>query len=266
MTKTLQDFYNDLGFRESSGNYKTVNHYGFAGKYQMGEAALADAGYYKKKSQNYNNDWKGQFTGKDGVYSLNDFLENKQAQENANHTFKKTQWRQLKSYGLDKYLGKTINGNEITASGILAAAHLKGPGNVQEYLKSNGRNNPKDRLNTSVEDYIKKFSGYDVSEITGIKENLNYNLVKNIFNFDEYISGQKTDYNKLVKPLQTYLYTVEAIKNMPNEEFSKNWNNIVKQMKTVGVPREKDLKQKNYTTPKNSHWVTINGNHVLIED
>ena len=37
-------------------------------------------------------------------------------------------------------------------------------------------------------------------------------------------------------------------------------------MKTVGVPREKELKQKNYTTPKNSHWVTINGNHVLIED
>ena len=88
MTKTLNDFYNDLGARESGGNYSSVNKYGYVGKYQMGEAAMIDAGYYKKPSGKYNNDWSGQFTGKDGVYSVQDFLKNKQAQENAQKPLK----------------------------------------------------------------------------------------------------------------------------------------------------------------------------------
>ena len=58
MGKTLDDFYNDLGARESGGNYKAVNTAGYIGKYQMGEAAMVDAGYYKRKpNNNYNNKW-----------------------------------------------------------------------------------------------------------------------------------------------------------------------------------------------------------------
>ena len=72
--KTLQQFLNDLGARESAGNYKAFNRYGYAGKYQMGEAALIDAGYYRKPSRRYNNDWSGEFLGKDGVKSIQDFL------------------------------------------------------------------------------------------------------------------------------------------------------------------------------------------------
>ena len=71
--KTLQQFLNDLGARESAGNYKAFNRYGYAGKYQMGEAALIDAGYYRKPSRRYNNDWSGEFLGKDGVKSIQDF-------------------------------------------------------------------------------------------------------------------------------------------------------------------------------------------------
>ena len=76
MLKTEDDFFEDLGKRESSGNYRAKNKQGFLGKYQMGEAAMVDAGYYKPK-RNYNNDWTGEFTGKDGVYSVEDFLNNK---------------------------------------------------------------------------------------------------------------------------------------------------------------------------------------------
>ncbi len=169
MSKTLNDFYNDLGARESGGDYTVVNRWGYVGKYQMGESAMVDAGYYIKPSRNYNNDWTGQFTGKDGVYSLDDFRKNKQAQENAQKSFKQAQWHQLKSLGLDKYVGKEINGVKITQSGLLAAAHLKGPRNVQKYLESSGKDIPKDKLGTSVEDYMSKFGGYDVSEITGLK-------------------------------------------------------------------------------------------------
>ena len=163
--KTFEQFLNDLGARESGGNYKAFNKYGYAGKYQMGESALVDAGYYKKPSGKYNNDWSGVFTGKDGVKSIQDFLNNSQAQENAQKKYKKRQWGYLKAVGADKYIGKTINGYIITASGLLAGAHLKGAGSVIKYLKSNGSLIEKDGFGTSVESYIKKFAGYDVSSV-----------------------------------------------------------------------------------------------------
>ena len=165
--KTLKDFLTDLGARESCGNYRAFNRFGYAGKYQMGEMALIDCGYYKKPSGNYNNDWSGEFLGKDGVFSIQDFLNNPSAQENAQIIFKKRQWGYLKALGAHKYLGQIINGYKITASGLLAGAHLKGAGAVISYLKSNGRNNSKDAFGTSIESYIKKFADYDVSEITG---------------------------------------------------------------------------------------------------
>ena len=165
--KTLQQFLNDLGARESAGNYKAFNCYGYAGKYQMGEAALIDAGYYRKPSRRYNNDWSGEFLGKDGVKSIQDFLNNPKAQENAQIIFKKKQWSYLKAIGAHNYLGLIINGFLITPSGLLAGAHLKGAGSVIEYLKSGGKYIGKDGFGTSVESYIKQFANYDVSEITG---------------------------------------------------------------------------------------------------
>ena len=165
MNKSCLQFLTDLGARESRGNYKIVNSSGYAGKYQMGEMALVDAGYYEKPSKKYNNDWSGRFTGKDGVYSLQDFLNSPRAQENAQIIFKKKQWGYLKNVGADKYIGKEINGYTITQSGLLAGAHLKGAGSVIDYLKSNGKINGKDGNGTSVESYMRQFAGYDVSDI-----------------------------------------------------------------------------------------------------
>ena len=162
--KTTQDFFDALGKRESGGNYKAFNKYGYAGKYQMGEAALIDAGYYEKRG-NYNNDWSGIFLGRDNVYSIKDFLNSPKAQENAQIAYKRRQWLYLKAVGADKFVGKFINGYTITPSGLLAGAHLKGAGGVIEYLKSDGKNNSKDAFGTSIESYIKNFGGYDVSSI-----------------------------------------------------------------------------------------------------
>ena len=163
--KTLQDFFNDLGKRESGGNYNAFNKYGYAGKYQMGEMALVDAGYYRKTSGKYNNDWKGKFTGKDGINSIQEFLKSPLAPENAQFAFKKRQWGYLKALGAHNYTGKVINGYTITPSGLLAGAHLKGAGSVIKYLKSNGKINEKDAFGTSVESYMKQFAGYDVSQL-----------------------------------------------------------------------------------------------------
>ena len=169
MTKTLDEFYTDLGIRESSGNYKAKNRYGYLGKYQMGESAMIDAGYYKKTSHNYNNDWSGQFTGKDGVYSVQDFLNNRQAQENAQKAFKQAQWRYLQNSGATKYLGQTINGIKITPAALLGGAHIGGHVKVGDYVRSAGKIDGKDANGVPVSEYMRKFQDYDVSGITGLK-------------------------------------------------------------------------------------------------
>lgn len=66
---------------------------------------------------------------------------------------------------INRSVGKTINGIKITESGILAAAHLSGAGNVKKYLRSNGSVRFNDAFGTTIESYLKKFGGYDVSNI-----------------------------------------------------------------------------------------------------
>jgi hypothetical protein len=67
---------------------------------------------------------------------------------------------------IQKYSGRIINGVEITESGLVAAAHLGGAGSVKKYLRSNGRNGFKDGFGTSLSSYIRKFSNYDISNIS----------------------------------------------------------------------------------------------------
>lgn len=153
MTKGLQDYYKDLGFSESSGKYNIENKYGYLGEYQMGASALQEAGYYvsKDKDDLRNNHWNGTFTGKDGVYSKKDYLNNSAAQENAVNNYNKSQWKQIKSYG------KII---------------------------------PHDANYTTIEERLYNFMDYNVSEITGIKhknydisaflEQRNKNILKNV--------------------------------------------------------------------------------------
>ena len=66
---------------------------------------------------------------------------------------------------IQRSLGKSMNGIKITESGILAAAHLSGAGNVKKFLRSNGAHNFSDAYGSSIKSYLKKFSGYDVSTI-----------------------------------------------------------------------------------------------------
>lgn len=164
--KSLEELLEEIGLRESGGNYSAVNKYGYLGKYQLGEGVLNDTGYYKGKSPGNTQEWRGQFTGKDNVYSKEDFLKNQQAQENAMKQNMQKQWNYVKTYGYDKHINSTINGIEITPSGLLAGVHLTGVGGVGDYLNSRGQKKVQDGFNTNVEEYLRKFGGYDVSEIT----------------------------------------------------------------------------------------------------
>lgn len=163
----IDDFLKALFAREAGGkDHTVVNYAGYICKYQFGEGALIDLGYYSADGTK-KNDWSGKWTGKNGVDSLREFLNSESAQDVAAKEWVALLCKRMRRFGLDAYIGKTIKGIEITDSGLIAGAHLKGFGTekypgVRHFLKSNGDNDPQDGLGTTVSHYIEHFAGYDV--------------------------------------------------------------------------------------------------------
>lgn len=161
MAKKFQDFLNALGQKESSGSYTTVNRANYLGKYQFGEAALTDAGFYKTDSTPKTNDWQSKsWTGKMGITSKAAFLASPAAQEAAIQTLMDKQHTYIKD--ILQYDGQTLNGVALTVSGMLAGAHLVGWSKVVDFVKGGCTGTPPvDGNKTSVVEYITKFGGYD---------------------------------------------------------------------------------------------------------
>jgi hypothetical protein len=132
-------FLDAVGFRESSGNYKAVNQFGYLGKYQFGRKTLDNLGY-----KNISN---------------RQFLSDPSIQEQAMEDLLVHNKKILRRY-IKKYEGKVINGVYITESGILAAAHLAGPGNVKKFFRKGYEF--KDGNGTKMTSYMKKFSNYQL--------------------------------------------------------------------------------------------------------
>ncbi len=177
---SYQKFKEKLSFVEASGFYNQENQFGYLGKYQMGKEALEAVGVYKRSAEEaaerrQNNNYRGKFTGKYGIYSKDDFLKNPAAQELISDEYKKVQWKEIKNKGLKKYIGKTIeyideNGQKqnikLSESGLLGGAHLCGTGSLRVFLRSGGKKIPKDGNGVPITRYIKMFNDYDVSCIT----------------------------------------------------------------------------------------------------
>jgi len=133
-------FLDEVGFRESSNNYKAVNQFGYLGKYQFGRKTLNAIGF--KDISNY------------------EFLSNPEIQEEAMLVLlqknKHTLRREIK-----KYVGETVNGIYITESGILAAAHLGGAGNVRKFFRKGYEF--EDGNGTKMTSYMVRFAGYNLN-------------------------------------------------------------------------------------------------------
>ena len=140
----LKRYLDAIGYSESRGNPKAYNRYGYIGKYQFGYAARRSCGYGNVKFKD--------FIRNASVWSEED-------QEAAMITLLSKNESHLESV-IQKYNGKKIKGVTITKSGILAAAHLAGAGGVKRYFR-NG-NNPRDAYGTGLEDYLLRFSGFNI--------------------------------------------------------------------------------------------------------
>ena len=145
--KCFVGFKEALAFKESRGNYFSVNTFGYMGKYQFGKNTLKLI----------------------GIYNTNNFLNTPELQEKAFiANVERNKW--ILRRDIKNFVGKNINGIHITESGILAAAHLAGPGSVKNYLRSYGAENFADAYGTTIEYYMKKFSGYDTSYLKANKK------------------------------------------------------------------------------------------------
>jgi Ca2+-binding RTX toxin-like protein len=156
---TYSDFFDTLGFRESSNRYDVVNIYGSLGRYQMGEAAFTDIGLYTPDANPYDNVYGGTFSGKYGVWSVADFLATPAAQDQAIRDYMALQFGYLKSVWA--YDGQTINGVAVTTSGMLAAAHILGWDGAAAWLNSGGDSVPADNFGTTIVEYATLMGGYD---------------------------------------------------------------------------------------------------------
>lgn len=136
-----------VAFKESQGNYFVVNTLGYLGKYQFGKGTLEMIGIYNPTA--FLNDPK---------------LQEKAFEANAS----RNKW--ILRRDIKRSVGKRINGVVVTESGILAAAHLAGPGSVKKYLRSGGKQGFADAYGSTVKYYMKRFAGYDVSSIEANKK------------------------------------------------------------------------------------------------
>ena len=136
--KTHNGFLHVVGHSESSNRYNVVNRLGYMGRYQFSYTTLKALGYNITRKE---------------------FLNNPDIQEEAMDRLLTENYKSLKKH-IDKYDGKVVHGIRITKSGILAAAHLGGAGNVSRWFRRG--TNFRDGNGTAITTYMKKFSNYNL--------------------------------------------------------------------------------------------------------
>ena len=192
-------FIQAVSYKESSADLKlSPNHKiniiasakksagGHRGFFQMGESALFETGYYlgdlgvdfrklnpEKERGKINtirstfgkNDWKGEWSGKNGIYSLNDFLTKPELQLMAVNDWINHLCKRMRMLDFNQYYGQIINGVEVTESGAIAGAHLMGEGGLATFLGSpqfQQKSAVSDANGTHISSYISMFGGFDL--------------------------------------------------------------------------------------------------------
>jgi hypothetical protein len=133
-----QMFLDAIGFKESGNRYDIVNKFGYMGRYQFGRGTLKGLGYKVTQEE---------------------FLTSPEIQERAMMDLLRHNKKKLQKY-IDQYEGEVVHGILITESGILAAAHLGGQGNVKKFFRRGKEF--KDGFGTSITSYMEMFGGYRI--------------------------------------------------------------------------------------------------------
>lgn len=147
---SLDSFLKDIAFKESSGNWKSINSLGYIGLYQFGGIALKEVGLDGKIDAE-------SFRNNPGIFPP-------EMQHEKMKELMSKNWYYMRKY--HDRVGTEVDGIPITKSGMIAAAHLVGAKSVRQYLKSNGKINRADANGVRVSDYMSKFKDYDLSNLS----------------------------------------------------------------------------------------------------
>lgn len=142
-------FLNAIAQRESSMNPNAINFIGAMGKYQFLQGTLNFLGFDTITVK--------RFTRNPGIFpaDMQDDVMLKLLNVN----------KKILLETISKHKSTVVKDFLVTESGILAAAHLAGAFGVKDYFNSNTLDNPSDANGTSLEDYLKRFSGYNLDFI-----------------------------------------------------------------------------------------------------
>lgn len=143
-----QAYINAIGQRESSNAYDAVNTLGYVGRFQFGAAALKDTGYISLDASNKNSSLNdpANWTVKDGINSLEDFLAAKEIQEKAMVLYTEKNYKYLLANG-----GISSNDDKKTIAGMLAGSHLLGAGGMKKWRRGSGG---RDAYGTTGDEYF----------------------------------------------------------------------------------------------------------------
>ena len=136
--KGMNEFLYAIGHQESGNRYFVVNRFGYMGKYQFGKSTLRTLKIKVTKEA---------------------FLNSPDLQEYAMQQNLLYNKKKLQKY-IDRFDGCLVDGILITESGILAAAHLGGPGSVKKYFRSGKI--AQDGNGVKITNYMRRFSGYEL--------------------------------------------------------------------------------------------------------
>lgn len=137
----LDKFMHQMSMVESNNTLRAVNRFGMMGKYQFSPRTLKGLGIDVSKEE---------------------FLTNENLQDSAMVSLMKQNRRALRHI-IQRYEGKIVNGVRITEAGILAGAHLVGPGGVLAFFyPEKYSHNTVDGNGVSVVYYMSKFANYEI--------------------------------------------------------------------------------------------------------
>ena len=171
-TGTYDQSFQAFAVRETGGgfgstqapNYQATNgnSYPALGAYQFDKLSLIATGYYRDDGALSDANWNDAFfTGKNGISSQQDFLNSPAVQDQAARDWTNTVgWSSIKDYGLQSYIGQTVDGIRITAAGLLGGTSLLGPDALKQFLNSGGRSDLTDGYGTPISNYVAGFAGF----------------------------------------------------------------------------------------------------------
>ena len=217
---------------------------------------VTDEDFIKVKEEN----------GKDGYRYTDQFIKRFKDNENgiqdlANEVQYKTLDEETKPY--EKYIGQTIQGVEVTKSGLMASAHLGGVGGLKNFLT--GKSNAKDANNTSIAEYMQKHGNKDIyngsslqtvvdpqtNEVSGDINTFNEPITQSIEQTEEIVLTPQEKQQDVLQVTSKEDKDDQFVANLPEKvkttvNSSQSKPEVVKQLVT-------DIKANVYTDVKESN-------------